>query len=37
MPYALAEKLVWARPEGDELVVVHVGPRGAAEVARHDL
>jgi hypothetical protein len=37
VPYTLAEKLVWARTEGDELVIVHVGPRGAAEVARHRL
>jgi hypothetical protein len=37
VPYTLAEELVWARTEGDELVIVHVGPRGAAEVARHRL
>lgn len=37
VPSALAEKLVWARVDGDELVAVHAGPRGAAEVARHRL
>ena len=37
VPHTLAEKLVWARTEGEELVVVHVGRRGAAEVARHRL
>lgn len=35
VPHALADEVVWARVEGDELVVTHLGGRGATEVARH--
>ena len=37
VPHTLAEEVVWARVEGDELVVTHVAGRGATEVARHRL
>jgi transposase len=37
VPHTLADEVVWARVEGDELVVTHVAPRGATEVARHQL
>ncbi|MDQ6797550.1 MAG: IS21 family transposase [Actinomycetota bacterium] len=37
VPHALADETVWARVEGDELVVTHVAGRGATEVARHRL
>lgn len=35
VPHTLAEQSVWVRVDGDEIVVVHVGERGAVEVARH--
>ena len=35
VPHTLADETVWARVEGDEVVVVHVGPAGPVEVARH--
>lgn len=37
VPHTLADEVVWARVEGDELVVVHLAGRGATEVARHRL
>ncbi|MDQ3898720.1 MAG: IS21 family transposase, partial [Actinomycetota bacterium] len=37
VPHTLADGVVWARVEGDELVVTHLGGRGATEVARHRL
>jgi transposase len=37
VPYKLAASVVWARIEGDELVVTHVAGRGVSEVARHTL
>jgi hypothetical protein len=37
VPHTLADETVWARVEGDELVVTHVSGRGASEVARHKL
>lgn len=37
VPHTLADEVVWARVEGDELVVTHVAGRGATEVARHTL
>lgn len=37
MPHTLADETVWARVEGDDLVVTHVAGRGAVEVARHRL
>jgi len=35
VPHTLAETEVWARVEGDELVITHLAGRGATEVARH--
>lgn len=37
VPHTLADEVVWARVEGDELVVTHTPGRGAVEVARHRL
>lgn len=37
VPHTLADETVWARVEGDHLVVTHVAGRGAVEVARHRL
>jgi transposase len=37
VPHTLADETVWARVEGDELVVTHLAGRGASEVARHQL
>jgi transposase len=37
VPHTLADETVWARVEGDDLVVTHVAGRGAVEVARHRL
>src|SRR3954466_7250811 len=37
VPSSLIEQKVWARAEGDELIVIHVGPEGPREVARHRL
>jgi transposase len=37
VPHTLADEVVWARVEGDELVVTHLAGRGASEVARHRL
>ncbi|MEA2671021.1 MAG: hypothetical protein QOG45_1241 [Chloroflexota bacterium] len=35
MPHELRGEEVWVREHGDEVVAVHVGTTGAAEVARH--
>jgi transposase len=35
VPHPLIGERVWARAQGNELVVVHVSPAGAREVARH--
>jgi hypothetical protein len=37
VPHPLVGERVWVRIDGDELVVAHVGPVGAREVARHRL
>jgi IstB-like ATP binding protein len=38
VPHALIDERVWARADGDELIVVHAdGPGGPREVARHQL
>jgi transposase len=37
VPHTLVEEVVWARVDGDELVVTHLAGRGATEVARHRL
>jgi hypothetical protein len=37
VPSALIEQKVWARADGDELIVIHLGPDGPREVARHQL
>ena len=37
VPHTLADATVWARVDGDELVVTHLAGRGAVEVARHAL
>lgn len=34
-PEALADQQVWVRSHGDDVVIVHVGPDGPTEVARH--
>lgn len=34
-PERLAGKQVWVRAHGDDVVIVHVGPAGPVEVARH--
>ena len=37
VPHTLAGETVWARVDGDEIVIVHVGDHGPVEVARHEL
>jgi transposase len=38
VPHQLIDQRVWARVDGEELIVIHVHPdRGPAEVARHPL
>jgi hypothetical protein len=37
VPSSLVEQKVWARADGDELIVIHIGPEGPREVARHQL
>ena len=37
VPHQLVGERVWVRVDGEELVVAHVGPAGASEVARHRL
>ena len=34
-PHELAGQTVWARRHGEQVVIVHVGPGGPVEVARH--
>ena len=34
-PHRLAGAQVWVRSHGDDIVIVHVGPTGPVEVARH--
>jgi hypothetical protein len=34
-PHFLAGQEVWVRAHGDDIVIVHVGPGGPSEVARH--
>ena len=36
VPHRLRGETVWVRAHGDDIVIVHVGPGGAAEVARHE-
>jgi len=35
VPHTLADETVWARADGEHIVVVHVGDKGPEEVARH--
>jgi len=35
VPHTLRGEVVWVREHGEEIVVVHVGPTGPVEVARH--
>ncbi len=35
VPHELLDERVWARVDGDELVITHLGARGPVEVARH--
>ena len=35
VPHQLAGQVVWVRGHGEEVIVVHVGPEGPKEVARH--
>jgi hypothetical protein len=35
VPHTLLGETVWARPNGEEVVVVHVGDDGPVEIARH--
>jgi transposase len=35
VPHTLRGEVVWVREHGEEIVVVHVGPGGPVEVARH--
>jgi len=35
VPHTLAGATVWVREHGDQVVIVHVGPDGPVEVARH--
>jgi transposase len=37
VPHQLVGERVWVRVEGEELVIAHIGPTGAREVARHVL
>jgi hypothetical protein len=37
VPHQLAGQAVWARRHGDDIVIVHAGPGGPAEVARHQV
>lgn len=36
VPHRLRGEVVWVRAHGDDIVVTHVGPAGAVEVARHE-
>jgi transposase len=35
VPHTLVDAEVWVRVDGDEIVVTHIGPTGAVEIARH--
>lgn len=35
VPHRLAGEVVWVREHGEQVVIVHVGPEGSVEVARH--
>jgi Mu transposase, C-terminal domain len=35
-PYQLAGEVVWVREHGNDIVIIHAGPEGAREVARHE-
>jgi transposase len=35
VPHTLAGQVVWVRAHGEQVIVVHVGPHGPVEVARH--
>jgi Mu transposase-like protein len=35
VPHTLAGQMVWVRGHGEQVVIVHVGPGGPVEVARH--
>jgi hypothetical protein len=37
VPSELVEQKVWARADGDRLIVIHIAPEGPREVARHRL
>jgi transposase len=37
VPHTLADRSVWVRVQGDEVVVTYLAERGASEVARHRL
>jgi hypothetical protein len=37
VPHALAGQVVWVRRHGEQVVIVHVGTNGPAEVARHQV
>jgi hypothetical protein len=37
VPHALAGQVVWVRRHGEQVVIVHVGTDGPAEVARHQV
>jgi hypothetical protein len=37
VPHTLADQTVWARVDGDEIVITHVSALGPVEVARHEL
>ena len=37
VPHQLAGQVVWVRRHGEQVVIAHAGPAGAAEVARHRL
>ncbi len=36
VPHRLRDETVWVRAHGDDIVITHVGPTGAVEVARHE-
>jgi hypothetical protein len=36
VPHRLRGESVWVRAHGDDMVITHVGPGGAVEVARHE-
>jgi transposase len=35
VPHTLAGQVVWVRAHGEQVIIVHVGPDGPVEVARH--